>query len=213
GAIISIAFNPIMFAAEGPIRRFLKSHWKLARVADAKADPMSVLPDELDTPYIRGHIVLVGYGHAGPQILEDLKERKIATVVIDKDRGVVEDLREKGFKAVWGDATEPGALIQAHVQDAALIVINLLDDLESRKIIETVKLLNARMEVVLTTNDEENAIRARADRLGKVFVFQVVMAAAVARYCMFRFGRKDEELEFEEEKEAEQAAEERLARS
>ncbi len=210
GAIISIAFNPIMFAMEGPVRRFLKAHCKFARISDAKPDPMSVMPDEIESEFIKGHIVLVGYAHSGPQILRDLKERKIAAVVIDNDRGIVEDLRKEGYKAVWGNATEPGALIQAHVQDAAIIIINLLDDLETRKIIETAKLLNAKLEVVLTTNVEENAIRARADHLGKVFVYQDVMATAVARYCMLRFGRKEEEERFEEQQEAEQAAEERL---
>ncbi len=213
GAIFSIAVNPVVFAVEEPLRKYMRIKWKFARKADAKPDPMSLMPDEVESEFLRGHIVIVGYDNAGPVIANLLKERKIPVAVIEKDRSIVEDLRKAGLKAICGDACDPAILIQSHVQDSAMLILALHDDLVIRKIIETAKLLNPKVEVVINTNNEENAEHAKADHLGKVFVYQDALANAVVKYCMKRFGRQDEEQKIEEETQAQEDQEQKLAHS
>ena len=205
GAIISIAFNPVAFALVEPLKNLMKKRWKYARVLDAKSDPLSVMPDEEETKYLRGHMVLVGYNKVCEHIAKDLSERKVPFVIVEKDRNIVEDLRENGFKAVCGDAIDPAILIQAHVQDAAMVILNFRDDILRRKVIETAKILNHKIEAVIMTSDDEIAVRAMTDHLGKVFDSNAVMAGSIVKYCMHRLGKAEEEKKFEEESEAEVA--------
>ena len=205
GAIISIAFNPVAFALVEPLKNLMKKRWKYARVLDAKSDPLSVMPDEEESKYLRGHMVLVGYNKVCEHIAKDLSERKVPFVIVEKDRNIVEDLRENGFKAVCGDAIDPAILIQAHVQDAAMVILNFRDDILRRKVIETAKILNHKIEAVIMTSDDEIAVRAMTDHLGKVFDSNAVMAGSIVRYCMHRLGKAEEEKKFEEESEAEAA--------
>ena len=206
GAIISIAFNPVAFALVEPLRNLMKKRWKYARVLDAKSDPLSVMPDEEESKYLRGHMVLVGYNKVCEHIAKDLSERKVPFVIVEKDRNIVEDLRKNGFKAVCGDAIDPAILIQAHVQDAAMVILNFRDDILRRKVIETAKILNHKIEAVIMTSDDEIAVRAMTDHLGKVFDSNAVMAGSIVRYCMHRLGKAEEEKKFEEESEAEAEA-------
>lgn len=206
GAIISIAFNPVAFALVEPLRNLIKKRWKYARVLDAKSDPLSVMPDEEESKYLRGHMVLVGYNKVCEHIAKDLSERKVPFVIVEKDRNIVEDLRKNGFKAVCGDAIDPAILIQAHVQDAAMVILNFRDDILRRKVIETAKILNHKIEAVIMTSDDEIAVRAMTDHLGKVFDSNAVMAGSIVRYCMHRLGKAEEEKKFEEESEAEAEA-------
>ena len=155
GAIISIAFNPVAFALVEPLRNLMKKRWKYARVLDAKSDPLSVMPDEEESKYLRGHMVLVGYNKVCEHIAKDLSERKVPFVIVEKDRNIVEDLRENGFKAVCGDAIDPAILIQAHVQDAAMVILNFRDDILRRKVIETAKILNHKIEAVMKLLSEQ----------------------------------------------------------
>ncbi|WP_303326371.1 cation:proton antiporter domain-containing protein [Turicimonas muris] len=205
GAIISIAFNPVAFALVEPLKNLMKKRWKYARVLDAKSDPLSVMPDEEESKYLRGHMVLVGYNKVCEHIAKDLSERKVPFVIVEKDRNIVEDLRENGFKAVCGDAIDPAILIQAHVQDAAMVILNFKDDILRRKVIETAKILNHKIEAVIMTSDDEIAVRAMTDHLGKVFDSNAVMAGSIVKYCMHRLGKAEEEKKFEEESEAEVA--------
>lgn len=206
GAIISIAFNPVAFALVEPLRNLMKKRWKYARVLDAKSDPLSVMPDEEESKYLRGHMVLVGYNKVCEHIAKDLSERKVPFVIVEKDRNIVEDLRKNGLKAVCGDAIDPAILIQAHVQDAAMVILNFRDDILRRKVIETAKILNHKIEAVIMTSDDEIAVRAMTDHLGKVFDSNAVMAGSIVRYCMHRLGKAEEEKKFEEESEAEAEA-------
>ncbi|WP_301097530.1 hypothetical protein, partial [Turicimonas muris] len=53
--------------------------------------------------------------------------------------------------------------------------------------------------------DDEIAVRAMTDHLGKVFDSNAVMAGSIVKYCMHRLGKAEEEKKFEEESEAEVA--------
>lgn len=207
GAIFSIALNPFAFAVIPFFRGKLKKHWKYARVLDAREDPNSVMPDSAEKEFLTGHVVVIGMETMGRLVLDELVSRKMSVVVVDKDSGLVTDLREKKIKAIAGDATDPASLIQAHVQDAAMLVLTTTDDIVQRKIIETVKVLNPNVEVVLLSRSQEESDHAIADGLGKVFYTKRIVSMELVRYVMDRFGRKEEEAKIEEEEAAEQSAE------
>ncbi|MGV8713096.1 MAG: cation:proton antiporter domain-containing protein, partial [Nitrosomonas sp.] len=65
GALISIAFNPIAFAAITPFKNWMLKHSALARKYENRDDPFAELPMTTERKFLEGQVVLVGYGHVG----------------------------------------------------------------------------------------------------------------------------------------------------
>jgi monovalent cation:H+ antiporter-2, CPA2 family len=123
GALISITFNPLVFAAIEPIQRWVRSKSNVTGALERRDDPLAELPATADVETLTGHVVLVGYGRVGTRIAQAMSERGIPYVVAEQNRESVERLRERGVHAVSGDASEPEVLIQAHVARASLLAI------------------------------------------------------------------------------------------
>lgn len=211
GAIISIALNPFAFAIISPLRNFIKKRWSFARRMDARTDPMSLMPDEVEADVLHGHVVLVGYGEKGRLIYHQLSERHLSVVVVDEHHAVIEELREKGVNAIYGDASDPAILIQAHIQEAAILVLAVNNEILCRKIVETAKLLRPTIETVMQAENLEEAKNLKSDGVGQAFVPDELLAQAVVQFTMHRFGKSEEEKQLREEAAEEQKAVERGA--
>jgi CPA2 family monovalent cation:H+ antiporter-2 len=135
---------------------------------------------------LTAHVVLVGYGRVGSRIAEALGARGICLVVAEQNRELVERLRERNIPAVSGDATEPAVLIQAHVARASLLVVATPNTFQVRKIVETARVLNPRIETLIRTHSDDEAALLRRDNLGTVFMGQHELALAMTRGVLER---------------------------
>ena len=170
GAIISIALNPLVFRAIEPAQAWIRSRSKLAQTLERPDDPLAVLPMTVDLNRLSGQVVLVGYGRVGRRIGEALTANGISFVVAEENREIVEQLRESGVPAVSGDASEPTVLIQAHIHRARMLVIATPDTLDVRRMIEIARTVNPRIETVVRTHSEEEAVLLEKENAGKVFL-------------------------------------------
>ncbi|SNX59773.1 Kef-type potassium/proton antiporter, CPA2 family [Nitrosomonas ureae] len=187
GALISIAFNPIAFAVIAPIRNLILKHSAVARKYESRDDPYAELPMSTERKYLHGQVVLVGYGHVGERIAQALKEQDIPFVVAEQNRELVQDLRKQNINAVSGDATEPSVLIQAHITDAAMLVIAIPDPLNVRQMIDTARTLNPEIEIVLRTRNEDETVLLRQDKVGTVFFSEEELAKSMTHHILQRF--------------------------
>jgi CPA2 family monovalent cation:H+ antiporter-2 len=170
GAILSIALNPLVFHAIDPAQVWIRARSKLAQTLERPDDPLAVLPMTVDLNRLTGQVVLVGYGRVGRRIGEALTVNGISFVVAEENREIVEKLRERGVPAVSGDASEPTVLIQAHVHRARMLVIATPDTLDVRRMIEIARTVNPRIETVVRTHSEEEAVLLEKENAGKVFL-------------------------------------------
>jgi len=187
GALISIALNPLVFQAIEPAQAWIRSRSKLAQTFERPDDPLAVLPMSVDLNRLTGQVVLAGYGRVGRRIGEALTENGIPFVVAEENREIVEKLRESGIPAVSGDASEPAVLIQAHIQRARMLVIATPDTLDVRRMIEIARTLNPRIETVVRTHSEEEAVLLQKENAGKVFMGEHELALAMMRHVIERF--------------------------
>ncbi len=187
GAIISIALNPLVFRAIEPAQAWIRSRSKLAQTLERPDDPLAVLPMTVDLNRLTGQVVLVGYGRVGRRIGEALTANGISFVVAEENREIVEKLRESGVPAVSGDASEPTVLIQAHVHRARMLVIATPDTLDVRRMIEIARTVNPRIETVVRTHSEEEAVLLEKENAGKVFLGEHELALAMTRYVLERY--------------------------
>jgi CPA2 family monovalent cation:H+ antiporter-2 len=193
GAIISIALNPLVFHAIEPAQVWIRSRSQLAETLERPDDPLAVLPMTVDLNRLTGQVVLVGYGRVGRRVGEALTENGISFVVAEENREIVEKLRESGIPAVSGDASEPAVLIQAHIQRARMLVIAIPDTLDVRRMIEIARTVNPRIETVVRTHSEEEAMLLQKENAGKVFLGEHELALAMTRYVLERYAGGREE--------------------
>jgi len=186
GALFSIALNPLVFHAIEPAQAWIRSRSRLARRLERRDDPLAELPTTIDQRRLTGHVVLVGYGRVGRRIGEALAERGVSFVVAEQNRELVEQLRARGAPAVSGDASDPAVLIQAHIVRARMLVIATPDSFHARKMIEIARTLNSKVETVVRTHSEEEAVLLQKEQAGRVFMGEHELALGMTRYVLER---------------------------
>jgi CPA2 family monovalent cation:H+ antiporter-2 len=192
GAIISIALNPLVFRAIEPAQAWIRARSKLAQALERPDDPLAALPMSVDLNRLSGQVVLVGYGRVGRRIGEALAASGISFVVAEENRDIVEQLRARDIPAVFGDASDPAVLIQAHIHRARVLVIATPDTLNVRRMIEIARTVNPHIETVVRTHSEEEATLLEKENAGKVFFGEHELALAMTRHVLERFAAKPE---------------------
>ncbi|MCL2160923.1 MAG: cation:proton antiporter [Betaproteobacteria bacterium] len=187
GALISIALNPLMFMAINPVKRWMLSRFEYVRQLERREEPYAQLPMTTDRKYLEGQVVLVGYGRVGQRIAQALSERNIPYVVAEQNRECVEDLREQGKAAVYGDATDPAVLIQAHIANAAILVVATPLPQDIYMMAETARTLNPNIEIVVRTSSDKEPHMLRNEGIGVVFHEVEELAKSMSNHVVERF--------------------------
>lgn len=186
GALISIALNSALFAAIEPVQAWLRERSPLARRLEQRDDPLAELPTSVHASFLSGQVVLVGHGRVGRRIAQVLDAQRIPYVVAEQNREIVEQLRARNIPAVSGDAADEGVLIQAHIAHARMLVIATPDTFNVRKMVETAKLLNPAIEVVVRTHGDDEAALLTQEQIGKVFIGEQELANGMAGHVLSR---------------------------
>jgi len=179
GAIVSIALNPLLFSGVEPLRNWVLKRSPLARRLEARDDPLAELPVDTPESALAGQIVLVGHGTLGTALHEELGSRPL--VVIDRDRDVVEKLRAAGHAAVLGEATEAMTLVQAHIAQAAWLVIAVTDVRGVPAMLAPARQLNAGLRCAVVAHTDEEAQWLRDAGVNEVLRSKQALAQALAR--------------------------------
>jgi monovalent cation:H+ antiporter-2, CPA2 family len=184
GALISIAVNPLLFSAIGPLQRWLRERSPLARALERRDDPLAELPLATASQYTSGQVVIVGYGRVGRHIAQALHDDGVPYIIVDENRELVERLREQGRAAVFGNAVEPETLVQAHIAHARVLAIATPQTVEVRQMVQAARTLNPRIEVALRCHNEEEAALLERDGSGRVFIGEAELARAMSSHVL-----------------------------
>ena len=193
-ALISIALNPLIFSGTIPLGKWLRARG-IAQKIQRGVDPLAELPGIVESSFLTGHVVLVGYGRVGRRIADALVAEKIPLVIIEQNREHVERLRGRNIPAVSGDASEAAVLIQGHVARARMLIIAMPDTMHVRKMAEVARMLNPRIEIVVRTHSDDEADLLRLDNVGEIFMGEHELAAGMSRYVLERFPLMKEQKE------------------
>ncbi|MCY1556441.1 putative cation/proton antiporter YbaL [compost metagenome] len=130
----------------------------------------------------------------GWRIIRTLGERNIPFVVVEQNRERVEKIRSQGLAAVSGDSSEPGTLIQAHIADAAMLVIATPDPVNVLRMVEISRMLNPDIEIVIRTHSADAAEMFRKEGLGQVFFDEEELARGMKTHILSKFAPGKDEL-------------------
>ncbi len=186
GALISIALNQVVFRAVEPLQQWILAKSEFARRLEGRDDPLAELPVHTEPRYLAQQVVLVGYGRVGRRIAAAMQAHRIPFVVAEQNRETVEKLRAQGMAAVFGDASEPAVLIQAHIARARMLVIATPDSLNVRQMISVARTLNPAIETVVRMHNETEARLLNEEHAGKVFLGEEELALSMTRHVLER---------------------------
>jgi len=129
-------------------------------------------------------VILVGFGRVGRRIAKALGERGIPFVVAEQNRERVEQLRAKNIAAVFGDATDPMVLVQAHVAKASMLIVAIPDTVGVRGILSTARQLNPHIRAVVRLHNEAEARLFEREQLATVFLGERELARAMVEHIL-----------------------------
>ncbi len=184
GALISIALNSLLFSGVGLIQKWFMRNPRIALRLDPPQNPLREFPMSTDAKYLSNQVVLVGWGRVGKLIANSLTEQGIPFVVAEENRAFVEKLREVGIPAVWGDATEPEVLVQAHIREAKALVIATPETVMVSKMTEVAQTLNPDIQIVVRSHNVEEAELIQAESGATVFVGERELANSMLSHIV-----------------------------
>jgi CPA2 family monovalent cation:H+ antiporter-2 len=98
-----------------------------------------------------GHVVVVGYGHNGRNLVRVLKEAGVPYRVVDVDFDAVRAAKQDGEDVVFGDATRPVVLKHVQADAAALIAITFSFPEQVRRLVAAARRMNPDGGIIART--------------------------------------------------------------
>ncbi|HAI05087.1 MAG TPA: Kef family K(+) transporter, partial [Pantoea sp.] len=131
-AILSIMINPILFTL---LERFLaKTETMEEQTLEEAIEEEKQIPVEFCN-----HAVIVGYGRVGSLIGQKLIEANVPLVVVENSRPRVEALRERGIKAVLGNAVRTETMELVRLACARWLLLTIPNGLEAGEVVTSAR--------------------------------------------------------------------------
>jgi CPA2 family monovalent cation:H+ antiporter-2 len=189
GAILSITINPFLFGLLHPLSRWLRERHGIVESLERPAGELAVLPSTVDPEALVDHVVLVGSGRVGGPVAQELAAHHVPYVIVEQSREVAEDLRERGLPVIYGDASRPEVMRDAHIERARLVIVAAPDAYQARAILALAHQLNPGLEVLVRTHS--HAEREFLEEMGasRAMVAESELAVSLIREALRRFDR------------------------
>jgi CPA2 family monovalent cation:H+ antiporter-2 len=182
-SVVSITLNPLIFRLLGPLTKRLATRPSVPPEADS--------PEHFDPI---GRAVVVGYGHVGQAVSKLLREHGIEPTIVELNHKTVASLRERGLRAVYGDATQASVLEAAGVQSAGSLIF-AGSGTPPQEVIETARSMNPRLEILARSTYLSDVVAARQAGADFVVSAEAEVAFAMAEHLLRRLGATPDQID------------------
>ena len=186
-ALITITLNSLVFRSVEPIAERLRAS-RLVRAFDERRAGALAHLERDRAEKLQRHAVVAGHGRVGSLVTRALQRRNMEVFVVEEDRRVVDDLREAGTAAIYGDAGHALVLDRAHLERAILLVVALRDPQTSRRVVEYARRTNERIGIVARAHTRDAAEYLRKAGANEVVIGEEELAIEMTGYALHRLG-------------------------
>ncbi|MCW7538765.1 Kef family K(+) transporter [Aquabacterium sp. A7-Y] len=176
GAILSILFNPLIFAALAGLARRAE---RRSGVQDSEA-----AADNPARSGLSGHTVLVGHGRVGSRIARRLRESGHPLVVIEDRLEVVRELRSQGYEVLCGNGARPALLEQAGIARASRLVVAIPNAFEAAEVVHSARQAHAGLRVVARAHSDSGARHLHEHGADRVILAEAQLAQEMAEWVL-----------------------------
>jgi len=149
---------------------------------------------------MENHIIVVGYGRNGAQVVEEFIALNENVVVIDEKHEIVIGNMDKPIRFIEGNATEDEVLIKADIKTAKSLITTLPVDADNLFVVLTARALNPALTIISRASSDSTEKKLRMAGVDNVVLPERVggshMATLVAKPDIVEFL---EHLSFHEE--------------
>jgi Trk K+ transport system NAD-binding subunit len=126
---------------------------------------------------LNNHHILVGLGHLGFRVVQQLHEmgEQVAVVELDPKADLTAAVQKMGVPVISGDASREITLIDANVKDAKSIILCVQNDAVNLKTALKARTINPKIKVVIRIFDDDFA-----EELHAQFGFNALSGTAIA---------------------------------
>jgi CPA2 family monovalent cation:H+ antiporter-2 len=188
GSLLSITLNPFILGTVDPLQRWLRSRRGLAETLERPAGELAERPPGVETERLRDHAVIVGHGRVGGPVAGQLAAHGVPHIIVEQSRQVAETLRKAGLPVIYGDATRPDVLANAHLERARLLVVAAPDAYQTRAILALARGLNPDLHVVVRTHSDSEREFLEQNGAAQALVGERELAVSLTRLALRRFG-------------------------
>lgn len=151
-ALVSVSINPLLFQTID----YFNGLFSFSKEARETVSKMGLVKSPFQTK-----ILIVGYGPIGRRVAQIAKNSGYRPVILETNVDTVTDLDES-VDILFGEATEPMILKDAHIEEAAYLVVTIPDTQKTLSIIEAARHVQPYIEIIarVTYIHEVNQIQS-----------------------------------------------------
>ena len=140
------------------------------------------------------HIVIIGAGNVGEDVIESLIDSDEDFIVIDNDLSRVRELREKWVECIFGDASDMHTLKSAEVDRAKLAIVAMPESKETIITVKNVRALNKDCHIIARAHGERE-VEAMEDEVDEFILPEKITSLNVLWYTHKFLKTKENEVE------------------
>jgi CPA2 family monovalent cation:H+ antiporter-2 len=140
------------------------------------------------------HVVVCGFGRVGSEVAEGLEAFRVPYVAIDADPDVVRNVRRRGLRCLFGDATSDHILETASVDQAAMIIVAVPEIESAHLAVQRVKARNPAVPILARAHDAAGRERLITAGATEVIQPEVEAGATLIRHTLRRLALPRDEV-------------------
>ncbi len=150
GAVVSIALNSFVFKSVDPLDRWLHRHPALLGLYERHVRHI-----EPPSEALSGHVVVVGYGHAGRCVTDVLDRLEIPCLVVENDLAAAEEAEAAGLKVLVGDAANSEIMDHACLDAAGVLTVTIKQESSAELIVREARMAYPKLRIVTRADSED----------------------------------------------------------
>jgi Kef-type K+ transport system membrane component KefB len=177
-AIITLILSTYLITYSSKIYRLFSPYLKIFERKTLVEKPWEGVEEFSD------HVVLVGVGRLGQNILKGLKKKDLKVVVVDFNPNAVERLQEEKIPVIYGDISDPEIFEKVVGKNTRMIISTVPDKEDNRTILTEVKNLKDKFPVVVTSAYSSEALEFYKEGAAYVIIPRILSSHLVERFLM-----------------------------
>lgn len=129
---------------------------------------------------MENHVVVVGYGRNGGQVVNELIDLGTDLIVVDESHDIVINNMGKPVRFIEGDATQDEVLIKADIKTAQALIATLPSDADNLFVVLTARSLNPNLKIISRASSESSEQKLRMAGVDSVVMPERVGGAHMA---------------------------------
>jgi CPA2 family monovalent cation:H+ antiporter-2 len=149
-SVVTMGATPFIIALAARIAEFALRLPLPAKVRTGflfRSEPEAISPSQ----ELRGHLIIVGYGLNGRNLVQAAKRAAIPYVIIEMNPETVRKEKRAGEPISYGDASQDAVLYHVGIGNARVMVVAISDPAATRRITAAARSLNPTLHIIART--------------------------------------------------------------